>query len=87
MWIADNHWEEREDGRVHYLPGLRPLDIDEGIMEHAKFMGIHIIRKAELRNLSTCLLKLTFLIKVHQQGDGNILPTDGPLGEFQAKFT
>jgi len=49
MWIAHNLWEEREDGRVHCLPGLRPLDVDEEIVDQAKFMGIHIIRKAELK--------------------------------------
>jgi len=32
MWKADNLWEEREDGQVHYLPGVRPLDIDKGIV-------------------------------------------------------
>jgi len=83
MWIADNLWEEREDGRVHYLPGLCPLDVDEGIVEQAKLMGIHIIRKAELKKVSTFLLKWAFLIKVHHRGDGKTLPTEPP-GEFQA---
>jgi hypothetical protein len=86
MWIADNLWEEREDGRVHYLPGLCPLDVDEGIVEQAKLMGIHIIRKAELKNVSTPLLKRAFLIKVHHRGDGDTLLTE-PLGEFQAMLT
>jgi hypothetical protein len=81
MWIADNLWEEREDGQVHYLPGLHPLDVDEGIVEQAKFMGIHIIRLAELKNISTRLLKWAFLIKVHHCGDGDTLPTDGPPGK------
>jgi len=62
MWISDNLWEEREDGRVHYLPGLCPLDIDKGIVEQVKFMDIYIIRKTELKNVSTCLLKQAFLI-------------------------
>jgi len=92
MWIADNLWEEREDGRVHNLPGLCPLDVNEGIVEQAKFIGIHIIQKAELKNVSTRLLKWTILIKVHHRGDGNTLPTE-PLGvipemltEFQGPF-
>jgi len=87
MWIADDLWEEREDGRVHYLPGLRPLDVDKGIAEQAKFMGIHIIWKAELKNVSTRLLKRAFLIKVHHRGNGDTLPTDGPPGEFQDMLT
>jgi len=33
LWIADQLWEEREDGRVHHLPGLHPLDVKEGIVE------------------------------------------------------
>jgi hypothetical protein len=86
MWIADNLWEEREDGRVHYLPGLRPLDVDEGIVEHAKLMGIHIIWKVEIKNVSPRLLKRGFLIKVHHCGDGDTLPTESP-GEFQAMLT
>jgi len=92
MWIADNLWEEREDGRVHYLPGLSPLDNDEGIVEQAIFMGIHIIRKAELKNLSTHLMKQALLIQVHHRGDGDTLPTEPPakfqdmLTEFQVLF-
>jgi len=82
MWIADSLWEEREDGRFHYLPGLRPLDVDEGTVEQAKFIGIHIIRKAELTNVSTRLLKRVLLFKVHNRGDGDTLSTDGPPGEF-----
>jgi len=87
MWIADNLWEERENGRVHYLSGLCPLDVNEGIVEQAKFMVIHIIRKAELKNVSTRLLKWAFLIKAHDQGGGNTLLTDGPPGEFQDMLT
>jgi len=86
MWIADNLWEKREVGRVHYLPGLRRLDVDKEIVEKAKFMGIHIIRKAELKNISTYLLKRAFLIKVHHSSDGNTLLTEPP-GEFQAMLT
>jgi len=86
MSIADNLWEETEDGRVHYLPGLRPLDVDEGILEQAKFMGIHIILKAELNNISTRPLKRAFLIKVNYRGDADTLPTEPP-GEFQARST
>jgi len=86
MWIADNLWAEREDGQVHYLPGLCPLDIDEGRVEKAKFMGIHIIRKAALKNLSTRLLKRDFLIKMHHYGDGDTLPTEPP-GECQDMLT
>jgi len=87
MWIADNLWEEREDGRVHYLPGLPPLDVDEGIVEQAKFMGIDIIRKAERKTLSAHLLKRAFLIKVQHRGDGSTLQTDEPPGEFQEMLT
>jgi len=87
MWIADNLWEEREDGQVHYLPGLCPLDVDEGIVEQTKFMGIHIIWKAELKNVSARLLKRAFLIKVHHRGDGSTLQTDEPPGEFQEMLT
>jgi hypothetical protein len=83
MWIADNLSEEREYGRVHYIPGLCPLDVDEGIVEQAKFMGIHIIRKTELKNVSARLLQWAFLINVHHHGNGDTLPTDGPPGEFQ----
>src|ERR1700730_14459526 len=82
MWIADNLWEEREDGQVHYLPGLRPLDVDESIVEQAKYMGIHIIRKTELKNVSARLLQRAFLIKVYHRGDGDTHPTDGPPGKF-----
>jgi len=86
MWIADNLWEQREDGLVHYLPGLRRLDVDEGIVEQAKFRGIHIIPKAELKNISTHLLKRAFLIKEHLRSDGNKLPPEPP-GEFQDMLT
>jgi len=84
MWITDNHWEEREDSRVHYLPGLCPLEVDEGIVKEAKFMDIHIIWKAELKTLSTRMLQRALLIKVHHGGDVDTLWTDEPLGEFQA---
>jgi hypothetical protein len=62
------------------------LDIDEGIVEQVKFIGIHIIQKAELKNVSTRLLKRAFLIKVHHHCDGDTLPTEPP-GEFQAMLT
>jgi hypothetical protein len=64
-----------------------PMDVDEGIVEQAKFMGIDIITKAELKNVSTRLLKWAFLIKVHYCGDGDTFPTDGPLGEFHDMLT
>ena len=93
MWIADNLWQEREDGRVHYLPGLRPLDVDEGIVEQDKLLGINIIQKAELKNVSARLLRWAFLIKVHHRGNGGTLQTDEPpavfqkmLAEFQGLF-
>jgi len=76
MWIANNLWEEREDGQVQYLPGLCPLDVEEGIVEQAKFMGINIKRKAELKNVSARMLKRAFLIKVHHRADGGTLQTD-----------
>jgi len=86
IWIADNLWEEREEGRVNDVPSLRPLDVDEGIVEQAEFMGIHIMWKAELKNISTRLLKRAFLINVHHRGDGDTLPTEPP-GEFQDMLT
>jgi len=93
IWIADNLWEETEDGRVHSLPGLLPLHIDEGIAGQAKFMGIHSMLKEEYKNVSACLLKQAFLIKVHHRGYGgtlqpNKLPREFPemLTEFQGLF-
>ena len=50
-------------------------------------MGIQIIQKAELKNVSTRLLKWAFLMNVHHRGDGDTLPMDEPLGEFQNMFT
>ena len=38
--IAGHHWEERREGRIHYIPGLCPLDIDEGIVEQVKSICI-----------------------------------------------
>jgi len=49
-------------------------------------MGIHIIRNAALKNVSTRLLKWAFLITVRHHGDGNTLRTE-PLGEFQDMLT
>ena len=46
-------------------------------------MGIHIILKAELKNVSASLSKQAFLNKVHQWGDSGTLQTDEPPGEFQ----
>jgi len=59
------------------------LDVDEGIVEQAKFVGIHIIRNAGLKNVTPRLVKWAFLMKVHHGGDGDTPPTDEPLGEFQ----
>jgi len=50
MWITHNLWEESEEGQVHYLPGLCPMDVKEEIVEQVKSMGIHIIRRAELKS-------------------------------------
>jgi len=50
-------------------------------------MGIHIIRKAELKNVSARLLKRALLIKVHHLGDGSTLQTEEPPGEFQEILT
>jgi len=86
MWIAHNLWEERENDRAHSVPGLPPLDVDEGIVEQAKFMGIHIMRKAELKNASNSLLKRAFMIQVHHCGDGNTVPTER-LIDFQDMLT
>jgi len=52
------------------------LDVDEGMVEQAEFMGIDIIRKAELQNISTRLMKWASLIKVHHRGDGDTPLTD-----------
>jgi hypothetical protein len=83
MWIADNLWEERDEGQVHYLLGLRPLDVDEDIVELAKSMGIHIIPRAERKNVSARLFQQAFLINVHHHGDSNTNPTDEPPGDIQ----
>ena len=64
------------------MPLLHPLDVDEGVENQAKFLGIHIIRKAELRNVSTRLSKQAFLIEVHHHGDVDTLPTEPP-GQFE----
>jgi hypothetical protein len=56
-------------------------------VEQAKFMGIHIIRKAELKNVSAHLLKWAFLINVHHRSDGSTLQTDEPPGECQEILT
>jgi len=82
MSIADNLWEEREDGGVHHLHGLGPLDVDEGIVEQVTFMSIHLIWKAKINNLSTHLLNRAIMIKVHLLGDGDTLPME-LLGEIQ----
>jgi len=87
MLIANNLWQKREDGQVHYLPGLRHWYVDKEIVEQAKFMGMHIVRKAEPKNMSACLLKRAFLIKVHHRGDGSTLQTDELPGEFQEMIT
>lgn len=84
--IANKFWEEREESRVQYLPGLCPLDVNEGILEQAKFMAIHIIQKAELKNVSACLLKWAFLIKVHHHNDGITLLPAKLRCEFQLMF-
>jgi hypothetical protein len=86
MWIADNLWGERDDGRVHYLPGLCPLDVDNGIVKQAKFMGINIVPMAAYENVSTRPLKWAVLIRVLYRGDGDTLLTEPP-GEFQAMLT
>jgi len=86
MLISYNLWEEREDGQLHYLPGQCPLDVNEGIVGQAKFMGIHLIQKAELQNISTHLLEQAFLSKVNHRDNGDTLPTEPP-GEFQDMLT
>jgi hypothetical protein len=59
------------------------LDVDEEIVKQAKFIGIHVIRKSELKTGCTRLLKLACMIKVHHHGDGNKPPTNEPPAEFQ----
>ena len=39
LWISDKLLEEREHGQVHYLPGQRPLDIDEGMVEQVNSLA------------------------------------------------
>ena len=63
------------------------MDVDEGIVEQAKFMGIHIIWKAELECASTRLLQRAFVIKVHHYCDGATVPSDKPLREFKDMLT
>jgi hypothetical protein len=87
MRIVGNLWKEQEDSRVHYMPGLRQLDVDVRIVEQAKFMGIHIIQKAEHKNLSAHLLKWAVLIKIHHRSDARIHQTDKPPGQFQEMLT
>ena len=86
-WIADNLREKTDEGRVHDLPGLHPLDVDKGMVELARFMGIHIIRKVELKNVSARLLKWAFLFKLHHCGDADSLLTDKLPGEYQEMLT
>jgi putative transposase len=63
------------------------LDVDEGIVEQAKFIGIHIIRKVELNHMSARMLNWTFLIKVQHRGTGVTLQTNEPPGEFHEVLT
>jgi hypothetical protein len=58
------------------------LDVDEGIVEQGKLLGISIIWTAELKIISTCQLKWAFLMKAHRLSDGKTLPTE-PLWELQ----
>lgn len=46
------------------MPGLIRIDINEATEERAKFMGLDIIGKPELKNVSAHLLKQVFLILV-----------------------
>jgi len=82
MLIEDNFWEEPEEGQVHSLPGLCPLDVDKGMVEQANFMGSHIIQVTEIQNISACPLKWAIFIRVHLCIDDDTLPTDEPQGEF-----
>jgi len=87
MWIADNRWEEREDGQVQYVPGMHPFDLNKGIVEQATFMGILIIRKTDHKTISAHLFKWALLNNVHYHSEGNTLLTDESLCEFQDTFT
>jgi len=69
------------------LPGLHPLDIDEGIVEQAKFIGIHIIWRAELHNVSARMLNRACLLKGNHCGDGGTVQMDEPPGYFQDTLT
>jgi len=85
--IGNYRCEEREECRVHHLPGLCPGNVNEGIPEQAKFMSIQIIQKAEVKHESTDLLEWVCMIQVHHRSDGNTFPTHELLGEFQVKLT
>jgi hypothetical protein len=63
------------------------LDVDEEIVEQAKFLGIHILRKVELEKMCANVLKWAILIIVHHRSDGGTLQTDEPPGEFQEMLT
>lgn len=69
------------------MPGLHPRDVHNGIVEQAKFMGIDIIQKVELKNLFAWLLTCAFLIEVHHVSDGDLLPTEELPGDLQEMFT
>jgi len=50
-------------------------------------MGIHIVRKAELKNVSARYVKPAILINIHYRRNGGTLQTDKPPGEFQEILT
>jgi len=55
-------------------------------IQFADVISIHIILKAQLKNVYTRLWNRAFLIKVHHRGNGERLPTE-PTGEFQDLLT
>jgi len=87
MWIGDNLWVKTEEGQLHCLPGLCPIDVNERIVEQATFMGNHIIQKAEIENVSACLWKWAFFIAIHHGSDDDTLLPNQLLGEFHEVLT
>lgn len=76
MLLANDIQEEREKCRVHYLPGVHPLEVDKGMVEQARFIGTHIVLKAKLIQVAACLLKWASMFTVHHCGHGGAYWTD-----------
>jgi hypothetical protein len=59
------------------------VDVDEGIVEQAKSMGIHIIPRTEFEYVSAHLFQPVFLSNVNHRSDGTTNPTNKLPDEFQ----